>query len=400
MITTFYPPYNFGGDGIFVQQLSNELAGRGHQVDVIHCVDSYQLVSGDREPKSYELHPGIRIHGLKSKLGLLSPLLTHQTGFPFLKSKKLQKILKQDFDVIHYHNVSLVGGPKLLGLGRGIKLFTMHEYWLTCPNSLLYKYDNTVCTKKQCVACQLVHKHPPQWWRYSRLMQNECAHIDTFIAPSRYLQTHHRKAGITQPILHLPNFVPASGPGPGAEQQSVGDTDEKGCFLFVGRLERLKGAHTLIDPFKRYREATLLLAGDGTQEEDLRHAVRDLDNIRFLGRQNHLQLQSLYRGAVAVIVPSLWVENHPLVILEAFRAKTPIIARNIGALKEIVEESKGGILYDTEDQLVAAITRLREDPALREELGENGYATYLQKFTTDVHVEQYLDLINRLKKRP
>ena len=43
MITTFYPPYNCGGDGIFVHQLSNELARRGHQVDVIHCIDAYRL---------------------------------------------------------------------------------------------------------------------------------------------------------------------------------------------------------------------------------------------------------------------------------------------------------------------------------------------------------------------
>jgi hypothetical protein len=45
MITTFYPPYNFGGDGIFVRQLSNELALRGHRVDVIHCIDAYRALS-------------------------------------------------------------------------------------------------------------------------------------------------------------------------------------------------------------------------------------------------------------------------------------------------------------------------------------------------------------------
>jgi hypothetical protein len=40
MITTFYPPYNFGGDGIFVHCLSNELARPGHYVDGIHCIDA------------------------------------------------------------------------------------------------------------------------------------------------------------------------------------------------------------------------------------------------------------------------------------------------------------------------------------------------------------------------
>jgi len=50
MITTFYPPYNFGGDGVFVQRLSNELARRGHSVEVIHCVDSYRALGG-KEPR-------------------------------------------------------------------------------------------------------------------------------------------------------------------------------------------------------------------------------------------------------------------------------------------------------------------------------------------------------------
>ena len=45
MITTFYPPYSFGGDGNFVQALSRGLAARGHSVDIIHCVDSYQSLA-------------------------------------------------------------------------------------------------------------------------------------------------------------------------------------------------------------------------------------------------------------------------------------------------------------------------------------------------------------------
>ena len=52
MITTFYPPYNFGGDGIFVHRLSNELARRGHHVEVIHCIDAYHLLARQEPAKS------------------------------------------------------------------------------------------------------------------------------------------------------------------------------------------------------------------------------------------------------------------------------------------------------------------------------------------------------------
>ena len=65
MITTFYPPYNFGGDGILVKQLSNELARRGHRVDIIHCIDTYRL--GASLPSAgYQDHPNVTVHGLKS----------------------------------------------------------------------------------------------------------------------------------------------------------------------------------------------------------------------------------------------------------------------------------------------------------------------------------------------
>lgn len=78
MMTTFYPPYSFGGDGVFVKRLSNELAERGHTVDVIHCVDSYNLLAR-REPEAISIdHPGVTAHAIKSSLGALSPLATQQ----------------------------------------------------------------------------------------------------------------------------------------------------------------------------------------------------------------------------------------------------------------------------------------------------------------------------------
>ena len=82
-------------------------------------------------------HPNVTVHALASPFGFLSPLLTHQTGRPIFKSSRVKKILAKPFDVIHYHNISLVGGPKILQYGKGIKLYTIHEYWLVCPTHML-----------------------------------------------------------------------------------------------------------------------------------------------------------------------------------------------------------------------------------------------------------------------
>ncbi len=147
MVTTFYPPYHFGGDGIFVHQLSNELAKRGHHVEVVHCRDAHQFLSGRTPSMPYQDHPNVTVHGLKSPAGFLSPLVTQQTGWPVLKSSQLNAILAKPFDVIHFHNISLVGGPKVLEYGRAVKLYTLHEYWLVCPTHMLFKFGQEVCTR-------------------------------------------------------------------------------------------------------------------------------------------------------------------------------------------------------------------------------------------------------------
>src|SRR6185503_19505129 len=192
MVTTFYPPYNFGGDGIFVHQLSNELAKRGHQVEVVHCRDAHQFLSGGTPSLPYQDHPNVTVHGLKSPAGFLSPLVTQQTGWPVFKSSQLKSILEKPFDVIHFHNISLVGGPKVLEYGRAVKLYTLHEYWLVCPTHMLFKFGQEVCTEQSCFACTIAHRRPPQLWRYTRMIEEAVNQVDLFIAPSEFTMQKHR----------------------------------------------------------------------------------------------------------------------------------------------------------------------------------------------------------------
>ena len=394
MITTFYPPYNFGGDGILVHRLSNELAQSGHQVEVIHCIDSYRTLAGREPAKGYLDHPNVTVHGLQSRWGFLSPLATHQTGFPLLKSARIERILERGFDVIHYHNISLIGGPKILEYGRGIKLFTMHEYWLVCPTHLLFRFNRAVCTKPLCLPCSLIYRRPPQWWRYGNLLKTAVKHVDAFIAPSRFIMDKHQDMGLDIPFVHLPNFVPQADastitPGEG-EESKISDGP---YFLFVGRIEKVKGLHTLIPVFRRYKKAQLLIAGRGDCRLQLERLAQDSSNIRFLGHQSSSQLQALYRQAVALVVPSIVFDVSPLVIFEAFSQKTPVIGRNLGGIPETIQEGEGGFVYDTEEELVAAMDHLLENPSHRRELGQRAYQVYQHRWTPRAHLQRYLALI-------
>jgi glycosyltransferase involved in cell wall biosynthesis len=394
MITTFYPPYNFGGDGIFVQRLSNALADRGHSVEVIHCTDAYRL--GDRQPVGgYEDHPNVTVHGLRSRFGFLSPLATHQTGRPLFKSAQIKRILSKGFDVIHYHNISLVGGPKILQYGSGIKLYTMLEYWLVCPTNVLFKYNQAPCTRPSCFTCCLSYKRPPQLWRHSGLLSAAVKHVDAFIAPSRFSNEIHQTMGLNVPTVHIPYFIPTE-PAQVISNNGSGEEPKAPYFLFVGRLEKLKGLHTLIPIFHKYPKALLLIAGSGSDESRLRKMAGGASNIQFLGRKSNPELQALYKRAVAVIVPSICYDASPLVTFEAFTQKTPVIVRNLGGMAQPIEESGGGFVYEKDEELIAAMDQLLNDPSYRNRLGAQGHKAFSEKWSVDAHLTSYFQLIHQI----
>src|SRR5690606_6679974 len=147
MISAFYPPDAFGGDAIFIQNLNRELLRRGHEVDVIHCVDSYNSLKSGGEARFSTLE-GVTTHALRSGAGVLAPLAAHQTGRSLLHGRAIRRVLdSKPFDVIHFHNISLFG-PAVLQTPappHTVKLYTAHEHWLVCPLSVLWKNNDQLC---------------------------------------------------------------------------------------------------------------------------------------------------------------------------------------------------------------------------------------------------------------
>jgi len=395
MVSTFYPPYSFGGDGMHIYRLSNELARRGHSVDVFYCEDSFLLMNGKQPTAEFPNHELVKVHALKSGRGSLSPLLTQQTGIPFLKGELKKALEENDYDVIHYNNMSLIG-IKALSYGRAIKLYTTHEHWLVCPMHVLWKYDREVCTKKSCTTCQIVGKRPPQLWRQTGLMDRMLKHVDCFLSPSRFTLKKHLDMGLDIPIRHMPYFLPRRAAGEISKRSTNG---RRPYFLFVGRLEYIKGVHNLIETFRKNEQFDLLIAGDGAYKATLEAQAKGCKNIQFLGRLSQDGLADLYRSAIAVIVPSICYETFGIIIIEAFSHKTPVIANDLGALPEVVDDSQGGFVYRTEDELIAAMNKLAADQDLRNEMGEKGYQSYLKYWNEEPHLDEYLGLIEDIKEQ-
>jgi glycosyltransferase involved in cell wall biosynthesis len=399
IVTTFYPPYNFGGDGIYAHRLANGLARLGHQVTVLHSPSAYTMLSRQGPTGAYTDHPKITVRGIHTPLGALGLLAVQQSGRPCFQGPALRQWLHHGaFDVIHYNNVSLLGGPHVFRYGQGLKLCTLIDHWLVCPMHVLWKFDREVCTKPSCLRCTLVNRRPPQWWRYTGLMQRATKAIDAFIGPSLFTMRMHRERGIGGPMVQLPLFHP--GPhGTLTLEQPI--NDGRPFFLFVGRLEKIKGVQTIIPVFRRLANVDLVIAGSGAYEAELRSMADGAGNIHFVGRADHARLQALYRTAVATIVPSLCYETFGVIVAESFSVATPVIVYAQSSLEEIVRTYGGGLMYHTNDELRAAIERMWTDAQLRERLGYEGRAAYEAEFAEAPFLRHYLAVVYELlaKKR-
>jgi glycosyltransferase involved in cell wall biosynthesis len=397
-LSIFYPPYSFGGDAIYLYRLANALASRGHDVDIIHCLDSYRLMGGHEPKQRFANHPNVTVHSLHSRLGFLSPLLAQQLGTTWPKTDRILEVLySKKFDVIHYHNVSLLG-PQVLKLEPDytdfIKLYTTHEHWLVCPMHVLWKNNERLCEKPDCLRCTLKFKKPPQWWRYTHLLEECVRSVDTFIAPTRFTQQMHHERGFGPPMTVVPHFVPQQ-----EKPSTEGSPHSRPYFLFVGRLEKIKGVDTLLPIFAQYPHADLLVAGTGTEEARLKRQVKGMANVRLLGSLPQEELHNFYRHAIALLVPSVCYETLGMIVVESYVQRTPVIARNQGGLTEIVEQSRGGFLYRSQDELLAAMERLRTDPVLRDQMGDRGYQAFQQKWSESAHLGAYFQVLENTARR-
>ena len=382
MFTTFYPPYSFGGDAMGVQRMARALVARGHRVSVVHDEDAY-LNLGGRAPEGAALHSGDGVNriGLRAAQGVLSDLLVQQAGRPVLHARRIARIVEEERpDITWFNNVSLVGGPGLLDYGAGLKVYEAHEHWLVCPSHVLWRHNRELCDRRECLRCVATFRRPPQLWRYTGLIDRKIEQIDLVVAKSEFSRAKHAEFGLGKEMTVLPYFLPdldhhATAPYTGHPRP---------YFLFVGRLEKIKGLQDVFPAMDRVPDADLLIIGDGDYAGELKALAAGNPRIRFLGRMGPEELTAYYKGAEGLIVPSVCYETFGIILIESFRLGTPVIARRLGPFPEIVETSGGGLLFETEDELAAAMQSFQQDRGLRGRLSEAARGAFEARWREDV----------------
>ena len=252
LVTTFFGPHRFGGDAAYVERLAAALLRRGHEVEVFWSQDAFEAVRGRRLPLPYEPPAGLVAHPLSSRWPLLAAAAVHQSGGLGCYRRTLGRRLAEGrFDVVHLHNVSLLGAAELMRLRvpGAVRLMTLHDHWLACPMSVRWRFDREACPAPACVRCTLAAGRPPQWWRLGGGLASGFRGLDAAIFPSRRSLADHADRGVAHPrAAVLSYFLPdewqvATPPGPVRER-----------FLFVGRLVKEKGLQTVL-PLCKLRAA-------------------------------------------------------------------------------------------------------------------------------------------------
>jgi glycosyltransferase involved in cell wall biosynthesis len=213
-----------------------------------------------------------------------------------------------------------------------------------------------------------------------------------YLAPSEFARRKFVAGGIpAERIVVKPNFVY---PDPGVESHP-GD-----YALFVGRLSEEKGLRILLSAWRRLRlPVPLLIAGEGPLRTELEEKSRPagVAPVTFLGRLKPAEVLVAMRRARFLVFPSIWFENLPMTIIEAFACGVPVIASRIGALEEIVEDKKTGLHSapgDAED-LATKVDWAWSHPDEIRQMGTAARAEYEAKYTADRNYEMLMRIYER-----
>lgn len=229
--------------------------------------------------------------------------------------------------------------------------------------------------------------------------------IDRFVTTNEFMSEMMVRAGVpANRILCNPTFTDMERFHPAAAPE------RPPYLLYVGRLDRPKGVHLLIDAMALLRDRLgerlphLRIAGAGHTGSyvgalEARVAGLGLGNhVTFMGAVPADQIPALFRNAYASLMPALWYENLPNSVVESFASGCPVIASDIGSLSTTVHDGEDGLLHRPDDaaDIARQIARLLADPALRERLGKGARATAERAHSPDRHIERLLRLFGEL----
>jgi len=359
-----------GGEERVVEDLSRELVARGHEVSIATLQQP-----GEPAP---EVLAGARVHTLRSTSYRIARTNqdTERRHAPPAPDPEtvldLRRVLQRERpQIVHAHNWIVHSYLPLAREARSALVLSLHDYGLVCATKRLRRKDH-VCSGPAPVKCQLCaaeHYGAAKGLvaafgtrsRESRLRRN----VDVFLPVSSTVEELCRIRGeeVSQVIPNFIGELPAPMPG----DPRLAQLPEEPFVLFFGDATVDKGAWHLAETYRKLsKPPPLVLVGRCYIDE-----LHDRPGVYPTGAWPHRLVIAALRRSLFTVVPSLWPEPFGLVALETAAAGKPIVASDIGGLRDIVRDGETGLLVPPDDRpaLGAAIQRLSTEAELRDRLG-------------------------------
>lgn len=273
-----------------------------------------------------------------------------------LEAKRKFKKLLTDFqpDIIHLHNIYHQISPSILDVAKKFKIpvvMHVHDYSLICPNHSLFtkgkictkclKANYLYCIKQKCVKNSIFASilAALELYLHNKILNIYKKNIKLLITPSIFIKNILLSASWNEDKIKVVN-------NPFQRSYTSKKYDKKDYFIYCGRLSEEKGIDTIIRAIADNKAINLKIVGSGPIAEKLQELIDRLNlqkQVELLGWQEGEKLETLIAEAKALLIPSRWLENFPLIALESLALGTPIIASKIGGLPEIISEKNGAL---------------------------------------------------------
>lgn len=378
LLAQFLPPVP-GGEERHVWNLARALASRSHTVTLLG------FATGD-ERSGESMSDGVRLVRCRTAASRLPMLYSdgsrpHALPIPDPEVSRAirREILAHPYDVIHAHNW-IVNSALRPAAAAGIPVvMTLHDYSHICATKRMMEHGVRKCvgpSVSRCIPCASAHYGPANgavtsvanaWMarrRVNRLAETAAVSSAVASAVSMPSGGWMGRAGLTSRVI--PNFIPDE-----LVLETIPVPAPDAPLLFAGDLTRDKGVQVLLDAYGRLESASpLVLVGRSTEPDTWTFPP----GATWLGPRPHEEVMGLFRSSRAVIVPSVWDDPCPTVVLEAMAAGRPVVAAASGGIVDMVVDGHTGRLVPPGDvtALAEALEAILADPERARLMGSAG----------------------------
>jgi len=350
----------------------------GHNVKVItysfYENSFYDEIKGNLFSKEY-LYQGIPVLAFKHKN--IPPDIHFQLQDESLERIAREIIQKEEPDIIHAGHLMRMGefilAAKMLEVPY---ILTLTDFWLICPKVILVNSEGDLCTGPRLgIICQ--KKCPELDGKFIstrlRISEHILLNAKTIISPSNFLASIFKNELPCLPVQIINHGINLHKLRKNKKSYKKGD---KIIFGYAGSLNPHKGVHVIIEAFRKIKNHNIGLkiygSGDALYTNKLKEMAKD-NRIEFLGVYSENQIADVLENIDIIIIPSLWYENYPLILHEAFASNIPVLASNVGGMAEKVKDNINGYTFRISDSehLKELIEKIIDNPELLNVLKHN-----------------------------